>query len=337
MPSEAVSGELMLVALATEHLAGVPARITNLGLGPVQVSTFAVSPVRSHRTPFRVPRGDPEQYQLVLTTPRALRVPRPRPEAVIAEDPLRPGTSPAPEDTGTTSDGGLVQAIVLQMPRSVLPLQPSRTDRLLARPIPVSGGTGAILADFLTALVTHGPDCRAEETGRLGSIAVDLATACLAQHLGALGEAPAEARARAMRQRIAGFIEHNLGDPDLTPRTIADRHHISLRGLYTLFEGQPVSVAASIRRSRLERCHADLARHELRNHSVQAIAGRWGFPNATVFSRAFREAYGITPTEHRANALRTALHAGSGGPARHVHHSAPTQPRFHGAGDHRPT
>ncbi|MEU6238909.1 helix-turn-helix domain-containing protein [Kitasatospora sp. NPDC047058] len=331
-----MSGELMLVALGTEHLAGFRAGITNLGLGPVQVSTFAFSPVRSHRTPFRVPRGDPEQYQLVLTTQRALRVPRPGPGAVIPGDPLRTDTPRDPENTGA-SEGGLVQAIVLEIPRSVLPLQPSRANRLLAQPIPVTGGTGAILADFLAALVTHGPDCPAEETKRLGAIAVDLATACLAPHLGALGEAPAEARAQAMRQRITGFIEHNLGDPDLTPQAIADRHNISLRGLYALFEGQPVSVAATIRRRRLERCHADLARHELRNHPVQTIAGRWGFPNATVFSRAFREAYGITPTEHRANALRPALHALSTGSARQAHQSAATGPRFHGAGDHKPT
>ncbi|MFB7616046.1 helix-turn-helix domain-containing protein [Kitasatospora sp. NPDC056181] len=326
----------MLVAPGTEHLAGFRAEITNLGLGPVQVSTFAFSPFRSHHTPVRVPRGDPEQYQLVLTTKRALRVPRPGRGTVIAGDTLWTDASRAVESHGS-SDGGEVRAIVLQIPRSVLPLRPNRVDRLLAQPIPVTGGTGAILADFLGALVAHGPDCQAEETSRLGSIAVDLAAACLAQHLGALGEAPAEARAQAMRQRITGFIEHNLGDPDLTPLAIADRHNISLRGLYALFEGQPLSVAAFIRRRRLERCHADLARQELRNHSVQAIAGRWGFSNATAFSRAFREAYGLTPTDHRENALRPALHAVSGDPARHAHRSMPIEPRFPSAGDNRPT
>lgn len=140
----------------------------------------------------------------------------------------------------------------------------------------------------------------------MGSVALDLATTCLAQQLGDPGEAPAEARAQETLRRIIRFIENNLGDPDLTPRMIADRHGISLRCLYDLFRDQPVSVAARIRRSRLARARAELARPDLSAHHVQTIASRWGFPTATAFSRAFRDAYGTTPTDHRANALHLA-------------------------------
>lgn len=137
----------------------------------------------------------------------------------------------------------------------------------------------------------------------MGSVALDLATACLAQQLGNPDEAPAEARAQEMLQRITRFIDNNLGDPDLTPQAVADRHDISLRTLYDLFRGQSASVAARIRQARLERAHADLARQELSGLPVQTIAVRWGFASATAFSRAFRDAYGTTPTEHRATSL----------------------------------
>ncbi|MFD0278204.1 helix-turn-helix domain-containing protein [Kitasatospora sp. NPDC127111] len=325
----------MLLALGTEHLADFRAEITGLGLGPVRLSTFALPPARPRPAPARVRRDDPEQLRLALVTRGAFPVSRPGHEGATAGDTAWTDTSGAVADNGA-SGRGEARAIVLRMPRSVLPLESTGLDRLLARPVPVTGGAGAILADFLGALVRHGPECPAEEAGRLGSIVLDLATVYLAQRLGGLGETPAEARARVMRQRIVTFIEHNLGDPDLTPRTVADRHHLSLRGLYALFQGQPLSVAASIRRKRLERCHADLARHELRNHPVQAIAGRWGFSNATAFSRAFREAYGVTPTEHRATALRSARRAVSTGPARDPSQSAPLGPGLHGAGDDLP-
>lgn len=122
----------------------------------------------------------------------------------------------------------------------------------------------------------------------MGSVALDLATACLAQHLGSPGEAPPEARAQEMRHRVMRFIDSNLSDPELTPQAIADHHNISLRTLYDLFDDQPLGVAARIRQGRLERAFADLTRPELRAESVQTIALRWGFSSGTAFGRAFR-------------------------------------------------
>ncbi|MCX4683070.1 helix-turn-helix domain-containing protein [Kitasatospora purpeofusca] len=61
--------------------------------------------------------------------------------------------------------------------------------------------------------------------------------------------------------------------------------------------GRPCSTGRT--RRRLERCRADLARPELAHHSVRDLTARRGFPNASAFGRAFREAYGLTPREHR--------------------------------------
>ncbi|HEY9367191.1 helix-turn-helix domain-containing protein, partial [Streptomyces sp.] len=136
------------------------------------------------------------------------------------------------------------------------------------------------------------------------------------------------ARAQVTLQRIHRFIENNLGDPGLTPQVIADRHNMSLRCLYALFGDQPLTIAAHIRHSRLERAHTDLASGELGGQPVQAIAARWGFASATGFSRAFREAYGMTPTEHRAFSLAAQRRAEHSNPARHAHHGSLPGPRF---------
>ncbi|MFJ8644918.1 helix-turn-helix domain-containing protein [Streptomyces sp. NPDC093546] len=300
---ETVSSDLMPVALSTRHPADFRARITDLDLGAVRLSTFGFSPVLSRRTPAHIRRGDPEQFQVALVTRGAFRIVQQRRESVVTGGLVVTDTSRPMENEAIGAADGQTEAVVLQIPRAVLPLRADRVDRLLAQGIGIGEGPAAVLGGFLKTLVDHGARCRPEELRGMGSVALDLATTCLARQLGDPGEAPAEARAQESLQRILRFIDNNLGDPELTPQTIADRHGISLRGLYALFRGQPVSVAAYIRRGRLERARADLACPGLRGRPVQVIAARWGFASATAFSRAFREAYGVTPTEHRASAL----------------------------------
>ncbi|MCP3757970.1 helix-turn-helix domain-containing protein [Streptomyces sp. TBY4] len=296
---EAVSSDVMPIMLSTRHTADFRARITDLDLGVVRLSSVACSSVLSRRTAAHVRRGDPENLQLALVTQGSFRISQRGTDSVIAGGLVLTDTS---RPSAGVCAGGRIESIVLQIPRPALGLRPDRVDRLLARSLAADVGSGAVFADFLKTLLTHGPRCGPEELRGMGSIALDLATACLAQQLGDLGEAPAEVRAQEALRRIHRFVENNLGDPALTPQAIADRHNMSLRALHALFADQPLSIAAHIREGRLERARADLARGELSDQPVQAIAARWGFSSATAFSRAFREAYGTTPTEHRASA-----------------------------------
>ncbi|WP_406346825.1 helix-turn-helix domain-containing protein [Streptomyces sp. NBC_00648] len=350
---EMVPSELTPAPLSTQRTSDVHARHTGLNLGPVRVSSVAFSRVCSRRAATPVRRDDPGSYQLALATQGAFNIARLRNASVVAGGLVLTDTS-RPMENICFSDYGAVEAIVLQIPRTVLPLRSDRVDRILAQPGPVhagaGGGTAKILADFLRSLHHHGPRCGPDELLRLGSVALDLATACLAQRLEAQArdetpvQTPAEAHAQAMLQRVLQFIDDNLDDRELTPQAVADRHNMSLRGLYTLFRDQPVSVAETIRRRRLARCHAELACPESSRRTVEAIAARWGFASATAFGRAFRNAYGITPGEHRAAArsLSTAPSVQEpctpdvdrdrpgrerrGGSKRHPHHRDPAAP-----------
>ncbi|MFJ5831565.1 helix-turn-helix domain-containing protein [Streptomyces sp. NPDC093089] len=297
---ETVSTEVMPIMLSTRHAADFRAGITYLDLGVVRLSAVSSSPVFSRRTSAHVRRGDPEHLQLALITQGGLRISQRRNESVVAGGFVLTDTSRPSKGECT---GERIESVVLQIPRQALPLRSDRLDRLLAQGLAAHEGSGAILADFLKTLLSYGPGCRPEELNGMGSVALELATAFLARQLGDPGEAPAEARAQETLQRIHRFIENNLGDPGLTPQMIADRHNMSLRHLYNLYADQPLTLAAHIRRSRLERARADLACGELSSRPVQVIAARWGFPSPTGFSRAFREVYGITPTEHRTFSL----------------------------------
>ncbi|MFG2869751.1 helix-turn-helix domain-containing protein [Streptomyces sp. NPDC048338] len=294
---DAVSDHVMPVSLSTDHVQDFHAEVSALDLGPVQLSAITYSPVLSRRTPAHVRQGDPEQYQLALVTGGAFRIAQRDNHAVVSGDLILTDTSQPSE--GWSGDERAT-ALILQIPRAVLPLRHDQVDRMVARRIPADRGTGAILGAFLGSVHAQGPDCEPAELAGLGSVALDLATACLARQLGSPDTAPAEARAQEMYRRVTGFIDNNLGDPDLTPRAVAERHNISLRTLHSLFRDRPLSVAARIRQGRLERAYADLGRREFAGEPVQTIAARWGFSSATSFSRAFREHYGTTPTERRA-------------------------------------
>ncbi|MFE3766725.1 helix-turn-helix domain-containing protein [Streptomyces sp. NPDC059104] len=326
---ETVSSDVMPVVLNTPRAADFRASITHLDLGVVRLSAVSCPPVLSRRTPAHVRRGDPEDLQLALVTRGGVRISQRGNDSTVAGALVLTDTSRPSQGACT---GARTETVVVQIPRRVLALGSDRVDGLLARGLAADTGSGAILADFMKSLLARGPHCRPEELRGMGSITLDLATAFLARQLGDPGQAPAEARARETLQRIHRFVENNLGDPDLTPRAIAERHHMSLRRLHALFGDQPLTVSAHIRHRRLERAHADLARAELSGRPVQVIAARWGFSSATAFSRAFREAYGLTPTEHRACSLAASpavpRHAEHSIRARHAHHRGLPGPRF---------
>jgi len=62
------------------------------------------------------------------------------------------------------------------------------------------------------------------------------------------------------------------------------------------------SIAATVKRLRLQRAAADLAHTE---QSLEAIWPRAGYASLAAFSRAFREHYGLPPAEYRRNGSHT--------------------------------
>lgn len=303
--ADIISREVMPTALSSERPADFQGEAAVLDLGELRVAKFDLSPLRSRRTPAMIRRGDPEQYQLALLRQGATSMSQHRNECTVGPGDLMLWDTSRPSDNAMRAGTGRVRATVLMLPRTVMPLRSQRLDQLLARRIPGDRGMAAILASFMTSLdEVHGSPFEPEASRRLGSAAVDLVAACLAQHLDSESRLPSEVRAQALLQRINAFIEHNLGDPELNPSAIAARHSISVRSLHQLFRDQEESVQARIRRRRLEQCRAELARPGLGAHRVHAIAARWGFSGPVVFSRSFREAYGLSPTEFRALSVK---------------------------------
>jgi AraC family transcriptional activator of tynA and feaB len=100
-------------------------------------------------------------------------------------------------------------------------------------------------------------------------------------------------------QRIKHFIRRNLENEELGPEIIAAAHEISSRYLHMLFASESVSISRYIQQLRLGYCRTALADPAFARYSVSEIGYRFGFKDASHFSRAFKSEYQQTPARYR--------------------------------------
>lgn len=264
----------------------------------LKLTEMTCSAASFRRTPKLIREADSEAYSIVLPLRGGMKVGQGERSAEIREHELALYNSSYPTFADLAPSTSVVHAHV---PRSLLSLPERRVDRLTATPLSGRSGVGAVLAAFLTQLTTDTTEYTPADMARLSSVAVDLLTAVLAHHLDA--DAPESARQTVLLPQIKTFIQRNLDDPELSPGSIAAAHHISVSYLHRLFQEQELTVAAWIRRRRLDRAGRDLADAALREVSIHRIAARWGFTDHATFTRAFSSAYGVPPREYRRRAL----------------------------------
>lgn len=302
---EQCAKDVVPTVASSPHSGDFHATVTVAELGPLQLSVLDFPEVRALRTPALVHRSDPEQYGLSVIAANDLWFAQADRECRLGPGDLLLHDTSQPFDSRALPGVGPGRLLMLQLPKSELPLRPQRLNRLLARRLTGDAGMNAILARYLTSVasVVERAEVGERETARLGEAALDLVAAALAANLDHEDRLAPETRQRALLARIEAFIELNLADPDLTPAEIAAHHHISLGYLHRLFRVRELTLTQWIRHRRLERCRVDLADPRLGHHPVRAVAARWGIRHPADFSRGFRTAYGMTPNDYRREAL----------------------------------
>lgn len=293
-------GDLVMpVSISSPYADRFQGSATAIRLDDTDISCFGFSPMSARRAAAHIRRADPEQYFLFLVHGSPIGIEQRRNTSLLTAGDMAIFDSSHPMSCEFHDEGRLSRVSLLRLPRATLPLPQDRADRLLGTALPARTGSGALLASYLNGLRTQADRCGPAELRRLGGVAVDLAAAFLAAASDSPAPMPAETRQQVLRARIRAFIDHNLPDPGLGPAAIAAHHHISVRLLHLLFREEPETVGATIRRLRLERSRADLADPHLGHCGVGEIASRWGFRHQADFSRAFRRAYGMAPSDHR--------------------------------------
>jgi AraC-like DNA-binding protein len=121
-------------------------------------------------------------------------------------------------------------------------------------------------------------------------------------------ELSAEVRSSHIRSRAERYIDRHLRDQSLDPNTIAKDLGVSLRTLHRAFAESDESVMAYVRRRRLDHARIEMTTQDS-SVTITYLAARWQFADAAHFSRAFRQRFGLTPTQYRKMDQNTRLRA----------------------------
>ena len=121
-------------------------------------------------------------------------------------------------------------------------------------------------------------------------------------------ELSSEADSSHIRGRAERYIDRHLRDHSLGPNTIAEGLGVSLRTLHRAFAESDESVMAYVRRRRLDHARIEMTTQDS-SVTITYLAARWQFADAAHFSRAFRQRFGLTPTQYRKMDQKTRLRA----------------------------
>ncbi|CAM5691223.1 MULTISPECIES: helix-turn-helix domain-containing protein [Streptomyces] len=192
---------------------------------------------------------------------------------------------------------------VVYIPRRMLALTDDELDSVMGTVMDTGRGCAAVLKPFLLTVVASAHKYLPSASGGLANSLVDLFSTLVAEQMEAQAHGDG-GTANFLVARVREFIDQNLGDPALSPESVARAHNISVRYLHRIFQDEGITVSRLIQRRRLEKCARELARGGRTTPTVSAVAQRWGFVNPTHFSRAFRGAYGLSPREWRSARLQ---------------------------------
>ena len=267
-------------------------------LGSMALQRVRGDPCSVRRTPRTIRATDPEKLVVGLTLDGHCAIEQAGRQAVLNRGDLTTWDSSRPFQIPHERR---IDLLLLSAPLHDLGVRRRDT----ARRTPGARGTGAVAGAFLRQLWREMEQGEVElDNEDLQDALVAIARVVHGPANDAVLTAPGIA-ARTLPSRVRAYAKRHLGDPQLGPPSLARAHHVSVRQLHLAFTHEDETIAAWIRRQRLERCLQDLLDPALAHVPIGRVAARWGLTNHAHFSRAFRVAYALTPREARASGVDT--------------------------------
>ncbi len=259
------------------------------------ITQIVASPHRVLRTDSLISASDPKHYKLSLQLDGSGIVAQDGREAVLRPGDIALYDTSRPYTLEFTSD---VRCLVMAFPQSVFDVPSSLIRRITAIRLPGDEGIGALISPFMRHLGENLDSLSGIAGVRILRSVLDLLTALVYAQLSEEEDHWGESRRAEMRV-FKLYIDAHLNDPDLSAGTIARTHFISVRYLQYLFREEGLTVSSYIRSRRLQHCEIDLSDPAQASLSVSEIAQRWGFPDASHFSKIFKAHFGQAPREFR--------------------------------------
>lgn len=189
--------------------------------------------------------------------------------------------------------GAWSHAAMAAVPRALLTGRIASAERLVAQKISRSSSLGALAGSVFRELLYLNDHITPATAGRIAGAALDIWSSALESHLTDTS-AGTSLRQRRLNE-VKSYMLANLGDPGLDLERISSARNMSSSTLIRLFASEGVTPIRWLWQQRLNASYQALAEGRVRY--VQGAAMRFGFNDASRFSRAFKAQFGRTPGE----------------------------------------
>ncbi|MFD3488481.1 helix-turn-helix domain-containing protein [Streptomyces sp. NPDC058665] len=182
----------------------------------------------------------------------------------------------------------------IRFPRAALALPDGLLRDITAVPLGSDNPVARLAFSYFSQLAVTGELLQGADADAVVAPSVELLRAVLTSQHGnsTLAKGPLEAT---LTRRVTHYIREHLAEPDLSAARIAAAHGISVRHLYAVLSRSGISLGDWIRTRRLAECRRELAGPNGRLRTIAATGRKWGFANASHFSKIFKQTYGISP------------------------------------------
>jgi AraC-like DNA-binding protein len=292
--------DLYLVPLTRDAGWDFDAFISIRELGGVRIARFGGSPVAAARTSTHIDMSEPDYYMLALPTRGVARARQLGRQVTLCPGDLALLDSSHPY-TIEFANAHRFEHIAYQIPKARLDARSDQIERALTVRLPAGSDAGRLASPYLSTLAA--PSWRTPNATATPLLETGLDLLVNALLMAAGLELPSAARQAGMLHRLKLHARSRIGDPSLSPASVAAAHYLSTRQLHRLFARGGTTFGAWVREERLGGSRRDLADPRLREVPVAELAARWGYRSAAHFTRAFSARYGVGPREFRRAAV----------------------------------
>lgn len=289
-----VAESFVPLAAQTSDVEGFRGRLRSRVVDRMSIVEVTATSHEVHRTPALIARAHERYFKLNLQLEGTGLLIQDNREAVLHPGDLaiydtnRPYTLAFEEQT---------RIMVVMFPCDALALPTDYVGQLAAVRMAGDAGLSGMVGQFIRQLAGNLDVLNGPSGSRLATNALDLVSTMLHAEMDIN---PDRMKPQALLAvSVREYIEANLSDPGLSPASIAAAHFISTRHLHNLFHESGTTVAGFIRSQRLDGARRDLRDPLHAGLPVGAVAARWGFLDAAHFSRTFRDAFGVPPSDWR--------------------------------------
>jgi len=262
----------------------------------VRIGTGAVGPSINRRS-HKLVAADNDDFILLVNLDGWMSV-----SQRSRESTLRPGDAflLTCTERGVYTCPSALRLLCLRIPHASLTRFVPAVDQATGKLIPRESGAIRLLKYYAATLFSDDDIAMAPGASRLVvDHIIDLAALAVGTPREVSTHLVARSGQDARLRVIKSDIERYLTFRELSVGWLAQRHGISERHLYRLFEREGTTFAEHVRGLRLAHAYRMLASPRHNSHSIGAIASQCGFDDISYFNRLFRNRYDATPSEVR--------------------------------------